>query len=68
MSIFSRQLAGAVANIVLNLWLIPLYGGMGAAISTVISLVLSGYLLDALNKQTRVCFLDKSAGLFGGLL
>lgn len=34
---FYRTAIGAVANILLNLWLIPLYGGVGASIATLIA-------------------------------
>jgi O-antigen/teichoic acid export membrane protein len=34
---FQRTAAGAVINILLNLWLIPLYGGIGASIATLIA-------------------------------
>jgi polysaccharide transporter, PST family len=36
---------GAVMNILLNLWLIPLYGGNGAAIATVVSYAFTDYVL-----------------------
>jgi PST family polysaccharide transporter len=39
------QGAGAVANVLLNLYLIPLYGPLGAAYATVVSYVLSGYII-----------------------
>ena len=35
---------GATCNIGLNLWLIPIYGGFGAAIATVISYALADYV------------------------
>ncbi|MGB4400026.1 MAG: flippase [Daejeonella sp.] len=34
---FYRTAIGAAANILLNLWLIPLYGGVGASIATLIA-------------------------------
>ncbi|WP_026897699.1 flippase [Daejeonella oryzae] len=34
---FKRTALGAVVNILLNLWLIPLYGGVGSAIATLIA-------------------------------
>lgn len=37
------QLLGATTNVLLNLIFIPLYGGMGAAISTLISYAVSSY-------------------------
>jgi O-antigen/teichoic acid export membrane protein len=42
-------LVGVVANIVLNLLMIPSMGGLGAAIATVVSYFLSGYV-------TSLCF------------
>ena len=39
----ATTVCGAVANIVLNWYLIPLYGGMGAAIATVISYAVSSH-------------------------
>lgn len=41
---FVTQSLGAITNIVLNLVFIPKYGGMGAAISTLISYAVSSYL------------------------
>jgi PST family polysaccharide transporter len=35
---------GCASNILINLWLIPLYGPIGAALSTIISFALSGYI------------------------
>ncbi len=34
---FQRTAAGAIINILLNFWLIPLYGGIGASIATLIA-------------------------------
>jgi O-antigen/teichoic acid export membrane protein len=34
---FKRTAIGAVVNILLNLWLIPLYGGVGASIATLLA-------------------------------
>lgn len=45
--------AGAVSNISLNLLLIPLYGGIGAAWATLISYMIASFLSLALSKQTR---------------
>ena len=42
---FMSQMAGAFCNVVLNLYLIPLYGALGAAYATVISHVVAGYLV-----------------------
>lgn len=59
----SRTLIGAGINVALNWILIPMHGGMGAAIATVISFCFAGFLLDAVNTATRPIFLQKSAAL-----
>lgn len=42
---FQRTAMGAVINILLNLWLIPLYGGIGASIATLIACAVSAFYL-----------------------
>jgi PST family polysaccharide transporter len=61
---------GAVVNIVLNYFLIPYYGGLGAAIATVISQIVSAYAVGAFYPPTRKIFLHQTKailllGLFG---
>lgn len=58
-----RQALGLLSNISLNLFLIPLYGTIGAALSFVISQAFSGFLYDALQKETRTMFYMKLASL-----
>ena len=48
-----RIVIGAVVNIVLNLWLIPLYGALGAAIATVVSQALAAVILNVIHEKTR---------------
>jgi PST family polysaccharide transporter len=50
--LFLSNSIGAVVNIVLNLFLIPKYGGVGAAIATVISYAAAGYLATFLRPDT----------------
>lgn len=50
---FYARLTGLVANITLNLIFIPLYGGVGAAIATLISYAIGGYLFFWLLPATR---------------
>lgn len=45
---------GALSNIALNLLLIPLYGGIGAAIGTLLSFSVSTVLFTFFSKKTRV--------------
>jgi O-antigen/teichoic acid export membrane protein len=42
---FQRTAAGAILNILLNFWLIPLYGGVGASVATLIACILSTFYL-----------------------
>lgn len=56
---FLRTFSGAVANVLLNLILIPAYGIVGAAIATVISYTIAGFLFDFFNSRTKVLFVMK---------
>jgi O-antigen/teichoic acid export membrane protein len=56
---FYRTLGGAIVNVVLNLWLIPIYGMAGAAFATLISYMFAALLFDILNHQTKQLFLMK---------
>ncbi len=51
-----RTTAGAVANVALNVVLIPKYAAMGAAWATVISYAVSGTLANAFDARTRPMF------------
>jgi O-antigen/teichoic acid export membrane protein len=62
--ILYRTAAGAVLNIVLNLFLIPRYGIYGAAIATVLSQAMAAYLLDGSLKRTRWLFVAKTKAIF----
>jgi PST family polysaccharide transporter len=53
---FYRTLAGAISNILLNIFLIPRYGALGAAIATVISYSISGVFANAFHPLTRPIF------------
>lgn len=48
-----RSILGCVINIIANLWLIPLYGGRGAALATLISFVFAFFLFDFLAPSMR---------------
>lgn len=58
-----RNLLGVATNIILNTLLIPTYGITGAAISTVISVIISAFLSDLITKKTRQQFRMKLASL-----
>ncbi|MGC2614807.1 MAG: flippase [Terracidiphilus sp.] len=51
-----RIVAGAVINVVMNLYLIPRYSAMGAAIATVVSYAISGVFSNVFSAQTRPIF------------
>ena len=53
---FQRNLMGGVTNILLNLFLIPAYAGVGAAIATVISYGIASFLSHSINLKTRKIF------------
>ncbi len=44
---------GAITNVILNYFLIPVYGISGAAYSTILTYLLIIFLFDVLNKKTR---------------
>ena len=64
--ILYRTAGGALANILLNLVLIPRYGIEGAAAATLISQGFAAFGLDALHRKTRPLFLQKCSACFGG--
>jgi O-antigen/teichoic acid export membrane protein len=51
-----RTVAGAIINVAMNLYLIPRYSAMGAAIATVVSYAISGVFANAFSAQTRPIF------------
>lgn len=54
-----RTALGAVANILLNILLIPMLGVAGAAWSTLVSYALAAMLSDAMQRETRDMFVMK---------
>lgn len=56
---FYGTLAGAVSNIILNLWLLPLYGAYGAAIATTISYAMPMLFLSVVfDRQIGMIFIS----------
>jgi polysaccharide transporter, PST family len=51
-----RTAAGAVANVALNLYLIPKYSALGAAIATVVSYAIAGVIANGFDARTRPIF------------
>jgi len=58
-----QAMAGAIVNVLLNLYLIPLYGGLGAAFSTLLSQMVATYFALALFKRTRKIFLIETRAI-----
>lgn len=51
-----RVLCGALLNVALNLWLIPRYGAIGAAVATVIAQATAAVFMNLLHPRTRPVF------------
>jgi PST family polysaccharide transporter len=60
---FQRTVYGAVANILLNLLLIPKFGVNGAAVALVISQAIACWIFDGLQKVTRHMFFMKLSAM-----
>ena len=60
-----RTILGAILNIMLNWYLIPIYGINGAAWATVFSTLSVAYLFDLFHSKTRVIFIMKTKSLTG---
>jgi O-antigen/teichoic acid export membrane protein len=58
-----RHLIGMVANVILNYFMIPIYGLPGAAVASVVSLVVANYVLDLAHPLTKVCFRQKTKAI-----
>lgn len=55
-----RTLLGAAVNVALNLALIPVWGGIGSAVATLVAQATASYLADGLDKRTRHIFRMKT--------
>ncbi len=49
-------ISGAISNVILNIWLIPLLGIIGAAWATVISYIISAWASSFFISKTRIAF------------
>jgi PST family polysaccharide transporter len=61
---FYRSASGAIVNVLANLLLIPRYGVIGAAFSTLFSQMLAAYGFDIVKASTRHMFLMKTKSIF----
>ncbi|MBW6453547.1 MAG: flippase [Methyloprofundus sp.] len=59
-----RNLIGVIINVILNIYIIPIYGANGAAIATLFSYFVASYALDFASKETRLIFFQKSRAIF----
>lgn len=53
---FYRTLAGGICNIIMNFFLIPRYGGLGAAVATFFSQAMAAFFFDIFSEKTRPLF------------
>lgn len=56
---------GAFSNVCLNLWLIPKFGGIGAAYATLISYAIASYFALLFHAKSRVIFLMMTFAMLG---
>jgi O-antigen/teichoic acid export membrane protein len=56
---------GAVINIILNYFLIPNFGAMGASVATVVAQIVSSYLMHAIHPKTKSIFVMQTKALIG---
>jgi PST family polysaccharide transporter len=61
-----RTITGAIINVVMNLYLIPKYSAMGAAIATVVSYAISSVFANAFSARTRPIFYMQMKALIPG--
>ena len=59
-SVIQRTVLGAIVNVALNLLWIPIWGGIGSAMATLVSYSISSYFGDALDRRTRHIFRMKT--------
>jgi PST family polysaccharide transporter len=64
---FFQSILGASCNILLNLYLIPLYGPLGCAIATTISYGFCAWALNLCHPKTRTVFQMQTRSLLTGL-
>lgn len=65
--VFGRTIVGAIINIVLNYWLIPRYGALGASVATLIAQFCSVYALNFFYVRAKPIFYLQSRALFSVL-
>tara|TARA_R110002126_G_scaffold10245_43_gene46604 strand:- start:8764 stop:10122 length:1359 start_codon:yes stop_codon:yes gene_type:complete len=61
--LMQRNLLGLALNVPLNWWLIPQYGGVGAAWASLIAILCVNYLFDVFHPVLRVMFVQKTKAM-----
>jgi len=59
-----RTASGAIVSVLLGLLLIPRFGLIGAAVSTLVAIAVASYFFDLFTRRTRPMFYQKSRALF----
>lgn len=54
---FYKALSGSILNVVLNYYMIPVYGIIGSAVATLLSLILADYFFNLFSSKTRITFI-----------
>jgi PST family polysaccharide transporter len=60
-----RSIAGAIANVALNILLIPHFGAIGSAFATLAAQCMTAYFLDLSSRKTWPIFRMKTSALSG---
>ncbi|MBE0471976.1 MAG: flippase [Methyloprofundus sp.] len=55
---------GALVNVALNFWLIPQFGGLGAAYATLLAYATASYIALLFHSKTRVVFIMMTKSIF----
>lgn len=60
----NRNILGLIMGVVLNYYLIPIYGIIGSVYATLIAYACAGYFFDCLTHHTRISFIQKTKALW----
>ncbi|WP_090043508.1 flippase [Limnohabitans sp. 2KL-27] len=60
---FQRTLLGLIINVLFNLFMIPKFGGNGAAVATLLGQITAAWLFDLIQAPTRPLFFMKTKSL-----
>lgn len=60
---FQRSVLGALSNVILNLVLIPIYGGLGAAVATLLAQFIANYVYDFFDRRLHAQLLMKTQAI-----